>query len=115
MASGVGNRTGLVIETLLFYLRHRYLAATECLLFLFLYEIADEAGCGYVSAARLAKRFGRSRARCRSYLRRLERHGLIEIVRDHRRGEDFFRLEAAVTDAAKEDVSRQRLKCSHHW
>lgn len=44
MASGVRNRPGLVIETLLFYLRHRYLAATECLLFLFLYEIADETG-----------------------------------------------------------------------
>lgn len=115
VASGVGNRTGLVIETLLFYLRHRYLAATECLLFLFLYEMADEAGCGYVNAAGLAKRLGRSRGRCRSYLRRLERHGLIEIVRDQRCGEDFFRLETAVTDAAREDVSGQRLNCSHHW
>jgi hypothetical protein len=52
-----------VIETPLFYLRYRYLAATERLLFLFLYEIADEAGCGYVNAAQLAKRPGRSRAR----------------------------------------------------
>jgi DNA-binding MarR family transcriptional regulator len=103
----------LVLEILLFYLRHRYLAATECLLLLCLYEIADEAGCGYVNAASLAERLGRSRTRYQRYLKRLERHGLIETVRDRRRGGDFFRLESAVTDAARENGSPRRPKCDH--
>lgn len=96
------NSMCCIIETLLFYLRHRYLSATECLLFLYLYGMTDEAGCGRVSSPSLSKRFGRSRSRCRGYLKRLERHGLIKTVPDHSRGGDFFRLEAAVLDAASE-------------
>ncbi len=106
MESAASNRTGLVIETLLFYLRHRYLSATECLVFLWLHEIADEAGCGNVHATNLAEELGRSRSRCRNYLKRLEHHGLIEALRDGRCGRSFYRLETAVMDAAKNRGSR---------
>lgn len=46
-----------IIETLLFYLRHRYLSATECLLFLYLYGMADEARCGRVISSSLSRPF----------------------------------------------------------
>lgn len=107
------NSMCCIIETLLFYLRHRYLSATECLLFLYLYGMTDETGCGRVSSPSLSKRFGRSRSRCRGYLKRLERHGLIKTVPHHSRGGDFFRLEAAVLDAASETAhSRDRCAAS---
>lgn len=105
MESSGRNRAGLVIETVLFYLRHRYLAATECLLFLCLYEMADEGGRGYVSATSLAKCLGRSPGRCRTYLKRLERHGLLQTGREPDLHGVRFQLETAVTGA--KDAERQ--------
>lgn len=102
MAHGERNSTSNIIEALLFYLRYRYLSATECLLFLCLYGMADESGRGHVCSLNLAKRLGRSQSRCRAYLNRLERHGLIETTRDHNGSGNFYRLERALTDAAKE-------------
>lgn len=87
-----------MIELLLFYLRHRYLSATECLVFLWLQELADESGCGNVHITNLANDLGRSRSRCRGYLKRLERHGLIETLRDHGSDCSVYRLERAVID-----------------
>lgn len=96
MASGGNDRIEL-IETLLFYLRFRYLSATECLVYLFLYGIADRAGRGYVSRAALSKRFGRSRGRCQGYLHRLRRHGLVAAAHSDDCGGTYFKLEMALT------------------
>jgi hypothetical protein len=98
MPSGRGNRLKL-IDTLLFYLRYRYLSATECLVYLLLYFSADRTGCGYVNQAALSKRLGRSRGRCRSYLNRLKRHGLIDTIEHDACGGANFTLEIAVIDS----------------
>lgn len=96
-----------MIETLLFYLRHRYLAATECLLFLCLREMADDTGSGYVDAMSLAERLGRSPGRCRIHLRRLERHGLLQTARAPNVHGFHYQLETAVTGARSADRQSQ--------
>jgi hypothetical protein len=97
--SGGRNHGAKLIDILLFYLRFRYLSATECLVYLFLYCSADRTGSGYVSQAVLSRRLGRSSGRCRWYLNRLKRHGLIDMIQDDAFGGIKFRLERAVIDS----------------
>ena len=92
------NHGAEVIDILLFYLRCHYLSATECLVYLFLYCSADPTGSGYVDQVVLSRRLGRSRGRCRSYLNRLKRHGLIDTIEHDACGGAYFRLEIAVID-----------------
>ena len=100
MANG-GANPNRILETLMFYLRHRYLSATECLLLLYLHGIADHEGFGYVTSENLATRLGRSRRRCQGYLKRLERHGLLSAARPGSSHGPGFQLEMAVADAGE--------------
>ena len=54
------NETSNVVDILLFYLRSRYLSATECLLYLVLCGVAGRAHGGYVTLRSLSRLLGRS-------------------------------------------------------
>ena len=101
MITNGGDDPNQLLETLFFYLRHRYLSATECLLFLYLHAIADREGFGYVTPENLATRLGRSHRRCRGYLKRLERHGLLSAARPGSSHGSGFQLEMAVADTGE--------------
>jgi len=84
------NETSNVVDILLFYLRSRYLSATECLLYLVLCGVAGRAHGGYVTLRSLSRLLGRSVSRCRIYMNRLRRYGLIgHVVSDGHGGVSF--------------------------
>ena len=86
------NETSNVVDILLFYLRSRYLSATECLLYLVLCGVAGRARDGYVTLRSLSRLLGRSISRCRIYMNRLKRYGLIGHVMSDGHGGVSFRI-----------------------
>lgn len=88
------NKTQLseVVDLLLFYVRFRYLSSIEGFTYLFLMSIADRGACGHIDYSRMAEIFGRSKCRCRSYVYRLKRYGLIEGAMADGNGGAYFRL-----------------------
>ena len=75
-----------LVDILLFYVRFRYLSASEGLAYLFLAGLADQHDSGYVDYAQMSELFGHSKNRCRSYVYRLRRYGLIEGARSDGHG-----------------------------
>ena len=98
-----------VVDVLLFYLRSRYLSATECLLYLVLYGISGRARVGYVSVASLSRVLGRSISRCGLYINRLKRYGLIGHVMSDGQGGVSFRIVIPV-NCANASQFRQTAK-----
>ena len=86
------EETTSLVDILLFYLRSRYLSATECLLYLVLCGISGRARVGYVTVASLSRVLGRSVSRCRTYINRLKRYGLIGHVVSDGHGGISFRI-----------------------
>lgn len=95
-----------VVDILLFYLRFRYLSATECLLYLVLCGISDRASGGYVTLGRLSRLMGRSISRCRSYINRLKRYGLIGHVVSDGHGGICFKIEIPESCAKLDPYTR---------
>ncbi|NNE34848.1 MAG: hypothetical protein HKN13_06410 [Rhodothermales bacterium] len=87
-----GNESSGVVDILLFYLRSRYLSATECLLYLVLCGVAGGELDGYVSLRSVSRLLGRSISRCRIYMNRLKRYGLIGHVMSDGHGGVSFRI-----------------------
>lgn len=87
-----GKETSGVVDILLFYLRSRYLSATECLLYLVLCGAAGRSRDGYVTLRSLSRLLGRSVSRCRIYMNRLRRYGLIGHVTSDGNGGVSFRI-----------------------
>ncbi len=87
-----GKETSGVLDILLFYFRSRYLSASECLLYLVLFGVAGKERDGYVTLRSLSRLLGRSVSRCRSYINRLKRYGLIGHVASDGHGGVSFRI-----------------------
>lgn len=70
--------------------KQNYLTATECLALMYLGSIAAADGRGHVYFGEMAFQFGRVQSRCRHYLRRPKRYGIIEwLVPDGCGGAEF--------------------------
>lgn len=78
--------------------KQHYLTATECLALMYVRCIAARDGRGHVHFAEMAFQFGRVESRCRHYLRRPQRYGIIEWLEPDGCGGAEFKLFVPIAD-----------------